>query len=644
MDQGWIFAVVLTATSFSVATAALLVGHGLLRRLSGPAAPLWEGAETDDPVFLFDNDRLVDATDSARALLAAGPPTPGGTSDYAQLTACLASRFPDLARAMTGLAQAGRLRLAAARGEALVLHAEWRNGLARLSLENTGDDAAPVMVDRLSLRCAEEELALLRAITDASPVPIWRETEDGDIVWANRAYLDIVLAGLPDGNAHTWPLPRLFQSLAEGGDGTGSTRRLAATGDAAREHWFDVHFSTQESGMTAWALPADAIMRAEQRLREFTQTLTKTFAHLPIGLAVFDGRRRLQLFNPALTDLTRLEPEFLIARPSLEVFLDRLRDQQMIPEPQDYRGWRRELTELENAAASGRYEETWTLPSGQVFRVTGRPHPDGAVAFLFEDITAEVSLTRRFRAEIETGQDALDALEEAVAIFSSSGHMVLANKAYGSLWGIDPMRSVSQTGLPEAMRGWQARAGGGAHWARLRAAVGSGGQREVWSQILVFDDGTATRMRVVPVRRGTTMVCFQPLPPTDAAWTPLAAQGFNEPPAPLAASSASAGLAGERAHATSIMARGYDHPFQPSPSWPARREDATAAGDRSERSPAVGSAGPKPMADGLLSKPPEMAGQQTGAAITGAEIARDACDLPPFRSRLGPSRTGRTGV
>ena len=62
----------------------------------------------------------------------------------------------------------------------------------------------------------------------------------------------------------------------------------------------------------------------------------------------------------------------------------------MMPEPKDYRSWRQQMSDLEAAAQNGTYEETWALPTGQTYRVTGRPHPDGAVALLFEDISAEV--------------------------------------------------------------------------------------------------------------------------------------------------------------------------------------------------------------------------------------------------------------
>ena len=124
------------------------------------------------------------------------------------------------------------------------------------------------------------------------------------------------------------------------------------------------------------------------------------------------------MFNPVLLDLTGMPAEALAIRPSIRTFLDGLRERGKLPEHRDYRSWREQVADLEAKAESGTYAETWTLTSGQTLRVTGRPHPDGAIAFLFEDISAEVTLTRRYRAEIETGRAVLDALPEAIAVFS----------------------------------------------------------------------------------------------------------------------------------------------------------------------------------------------------------------------------------
>ena len=174
-------------------------------------------------------------------------------------------------------------------------------------------------------------------------------------------------------------------------------------------HWFEVSESQGPDGETlGFALDADDLVAAEASLRRFIETLTETFAHLPIGLAVFDKNRRLGLFNPALTDLVKIDAVWLAGRPSLRDFLERLRETRQMPEQKDFAAWRRKLGELEEGARDGTYEENWVLPSGKIFRVTGRPHPQGALAFLFEDISTAIQLERKYRSELELSQATLD--------------------------------------------------------------------------------------------------------------------------------------------------------------------------------------------------------------------------------------------
>jgi PAS domain-containing protein len=236
--------------------------------------------------------------------------------------------------------------------------------------------------------------------------------------------------------------------------------------------------------------------------------LTKTFAHLPIGLAIFDRERQLALFNPALLDLTGLPADFLSSRPTLFAFLDTMRDRRMIPEPKDYRGWRRQMADLEKAAASGRYEETWNLPAGQTYRVIGRPHPDGAMALLFEDISTEVSRTRRYRADLELGQSVIDAMGEAVAVFSSSGVLVMANAAYARLWDHEPDATLDEIGIEAMVAHWRAGSAPSEIWTRARDFVAALGDRDAWSGEARLNDGRLLRCRFTPLAGGNTMASF----------------------------------------------------------------------------------------------------------------------------------------
>jgi hypothetical protein len=215
------------------------------------------------------------------------------------------------------------------------------------------------------------------------------------------------------------------------------------------------------------------------------------------------------IFNPALTELTGLPPDFLSAKPTLFGFLDKLRERHMVPEPRDYPSWRRELVDLEAAAVEGCYSENWSLPHGRTYRVIGRPHPDGAIAFLFEDVSAEIALTRRFRAELEIGQGALDAIEDPIAIFSPGGILVLATEAYSETWGDDPETSLSDIDVQQATRRWMERAAPTPVWGDLREFVTRAADRSEWAAEVRLRDGRLLACRVVPIAGGSTMVRFQ---------------------------------------------------------------------------------------------------------------------------------------
>lgn len=306
---------------------------------------------------------------------------------------------------------------------------------------------------------------MLRNALDHTPMLVWRQDGEGRISWANGAYIRRAEAV---GDHLDWPLPRLFEA------GAGVTGRRARLDVGGAVHWYDCNGFKMGDQTMMFALPADAAVRAERSLREFVQTLTKTFADLPIGLAIFDRDRRLQLFNPALIDLTGLPTGFLTARPTLFDLLDRLREMRMVPEPKDFRSWRQQMNNLEAAAATGHHVETWSLPGGQTYRVTGRPHPDGAVAFLFEDITSEISLARKFRAEMLLGAHVLDGIEDALIVFSPDGQQVLCNRAYEDLWG---GKSAS---LTDAVALWEKRIeDAGAGFSALRVRLMGTGEETV---------------------------------------------------------------------------------------------------------------------------------------------------------------------
>ena len=487
------------------AASALYVMSAIERRRQNRLTG--EERASDTVAFLFDETRLVDASPRARELMKGTSKAP---SDLDALLEVVADSYPDLEIALANLPETLTAELDSLDGTGRI-ELEYRHGLSRVSLFqiDTADNHRTDGTDPVA--AMEEELETLRTVANASPFLVWKTGEDNRIGWANSAYIRLARQCDETGSVPVWPPPVIFSDEADPPLPMDEDRRrqiLRVPGEVDPRH-FEQHSVPMRDGRLYMAVPADRAVRAETALSEFVQTLTKTFAHLTVGLAIFDRQRRLALFNPALAELTTLKPEFLTARPLLKAFLDRLRDKRMIPEPRDYKSWRQQIYELEAAANEGTYVATWPLPNGQTFRVTGRPHPGGGLAFIFEDKSAEMSLTRRYRAELETGQAVLDSFEEAIVVFSPNGGLTLSNSAYARLWGADPSQDVLPTTVVEATRRWSAACAPSPVWGDLREFTATFAERAEWGAELRLHDGRGLMCRAVPLAGGSTLVGFR---------------------------------------------------------------------------------------------------------------------------------------
>ncbi|MGB1234736.1 MAG: PAS-domain containing protein [Planktomarina sp.] len=301
----------------------------------------------------------------------------------------------------------------------------------------------------------EPKLAL-GGLIDEHPDPIWRVNNFGLVVWANKAAQSVSRSIFTVAQSHKAD--------------TITTKRVSIMSDAQTQQWFDVAAHPSDSGATYYATPADAEVAAHASRREFVQTLAKTFAQLSTGLAIFDKQRTLVSFNPALLDLTGISFGTLSSQPHLFSFMDYLRDLGIIPEPKDYATWRKQLGDVIHAAENDHFVDVWTLPSGQTIQVTGKPHPDGAIAFLFEDITQETVMVQRFREQVSQLTSAFDQLDIGTAVFAHDGALIYANSEYHKLWGLSPQLTKTEMTLHDCARVWRIKSEKSDLWKQIHVS------------------------------------------------------------------------------------------------------------------------------------------------------------------------------
>jgi PAS domain-containing protein len=487
-------------------------------RRGRPAEATGRASDESACDFLISGSSLRPLTGAARSLLDG---LGGRHAPLQALTRHLETDCPAIQDELEGLILFGMaFRRHCQRGDGTAYEVAGRpkGGAAILSIRPASAEARALDEAERALARAREEAAFQREALDRAPILVWTLGPDNQVGWANAAYrerFDLLEAALPaeiPGSRHSDVFAHVLEEVPLTARASGESRRRVRIPSAHESdpHWFEVSQIPLPSGTTlSYAIEADELVAAEASLRRFVETLTETFAHLPIGLAVFDKNRRLGLFNPALSDLVKIDAVWLAGRPSLRDFLERLRETRQMPEQKDFAAFRRMLTELEEGARQGTYEENWQLPSGKIFRVTGRPHPQGALAFLFEDISPAIQLERRYRAELELSQATLDRMSEAVAVFDTSGMLVFVNSAFERLWQLDPMAHLDGPGVAELSAIWEQRCAPAPLWADLRAFATGADNRTSWTGSAATLDGRSLTVLVAPLPNGSTLVTFR---------------------------------------------------------------------------------------------------------------------------------------
>ena len=403
---------------------------------------------------------------------------------------------------LLGQPRGGQLRLVL-RGAALLD--------AELNLARAEIDTREKVVSQREL-----ETETLTGLLAEAPLAAWNRTPDGKIVWsagrvptrhgtvaaADAAAMAAIRAqhqpdpvGPPGGAVSTSHAVRFRLEVA--GPENGKSIALDA-----------IEADGVDGARLGLAVDASGALGAERTLVRFVRTMTETFAHLNVGLAIFDRNQTLALFNPALVQMWQADPAWLAGRPSLREIVDSLRVNRRISEMPDFHDWRQRLTDLFENTETADYEELWSLSDGSDIRVLARPHPHGSLAFVFDDVTERMRLEQQFRHSVDLRHATLDRLDEGLAVFGPDGLLQLVNAAFHEIWGTDAETvrlSMHASELLPLVRGLTVETN---VWERLMTFITSADTRQPWGARLTLGTGRILGARFASLPDGATMAIF----------------------------------------------------------------------------------------------------------------------------------------
>lgn len=371
--------------------------------------------------------------------------------------------------------------------------------------------------DRLSLLRATEELdkakadlTSLRALLDAVHQPVWRRDLNGELVWANRAYLAAVEAGDVD-DARTRGLQLLDRASRDDAArrlqaGEGFEARLSAVVAGARRI-LDVTETPAPGGSAGLAIDVSELEGIRADLQRQMSAHVRTLDQLPTAVAMFDSKQRLIFHNTAYRQLWNIDQGFLEARPQDGEILDRLRSSRKLPEQADFRTWKTGVLAAYRAVEP--QETWWHLPDRRTLRVVTNPNPQGGLTYLFDDVSERVRLESQYNAFMRVQGETLDTLKEGVAVFGTDGRLKLSNQAFAAIWKLAPAAMADHPHIDQVVELCQAVAPQLDAWLAIRGAVaGLADTRTGLACRLELRDGSVLDCGALPLPDGATLLTF----------------------------------------------------------------------------------------------------------------------------------------
>jgi signal transduction histidine kinase len=356
----------------------------------------------------------------------------------------------------------------------------------------------------------------VRAMFEAVPVPVWRRDRNLALVDCNAAY-----AAALDTTRQT-ALAEARELAPESSRGKAlELARAAAAGQTHTEaHHVVIGGSRRlieitetpdrEGGTIGFAIDRTDREAAEAELQRHMNAHGQVLENIHAAVAIYGPDKRLRFCNAAFANLWGIETDWLVAGPSLDELLERLRERRRIPEFADFRAFKRQQLAMLTSLIEPQ-QELLHLPDDRTLSLAVSPHPLGGLVFVYEDVTDRLALERSYNTLIEVQRESLDNLFESIAVIGSDGRLKLHNPAYRKIWGLSEADLEGEPHIGEIVektRGFYDADGG--NWPALKTRIIariSGGAMA--GDLLDRADGTVLQVATVPLPDGNVLLSYQ---------------------------------------------------------------------------------------------------------------------------------------
>jgi PAS domain-containing protein len=285
----------------------------------------------------------------------------------------------------------------------------------------------------------QQENHLFRQQLDALPFPVWQRDEHTTLTFCNQAYVDACgapLSTILQENRCLWMLDKSEENFPLLLQPVKKTLFIQGKRKVYMFHEFQEPQSLHYFGFALDLSEADEL---QAKFHRHLSAYREVLDNISAGVTIYGPDRRIKYFNQAYARMFEMDQKWLLTEPTLGEVLDDLRARRLIPEQADYASYKKKELQVVTTLLSS-YQEMLYLPNERSIRKIAAPHPLGGSFYIFEDVTAALTLERQYNTQLAVQRATLDNLYEAIAVFGSDNRLRFANPAFARLWRVtDPV-------------------------------------------------------------------------------------------------------------------------------------------------------------------------------------------------------------
>ena len=366
----------------------------------------------------------------------------------------------------------------------------------------------------LRLRHTESALNSLTHLIEAAPFPMWYRGPDLGLGLVNSAFVQAVEgsdaaeviergAELIDAQGEDSPTA-LARRAQESGRIVSRMQAAIIRGERRMLRIVNVPLST--GGVAGYAVDVQDLEDARAELGRYIESQRELADRMTAGTAQFDADRTLGFFNRPFAMMSRLDPEWLAEKPEFDRVIERMRDEQRLPETRDFPAWKEERRNWFTSAEEV-IEEEWMLPAGDHIRVVAQPLPDGGLRLFLEDRTEQLRLASARDTLLRVRAATFDNLFEAISVFASDGRLYTWNQRFLEDWELEEEWLTSHPRVDELVPAMARKLVNPTAAAQIREMVRqTTNERQSASGRISMTDGRHFQYAAVPLPDGNALL------------------------------------------------------------------------------------------------------------------------------------------